>query len=199
MRSAKSNRGTKKEENMSVLSLRTNAEVKQEASPSRLISKPDLLENLWQRHARHVYTTALRLLADVNEAEAITAKVFQRAYQRVPDQPDDERRILLALTVDCSLRRLREQQRLLAPDISDDQTLIISAATSQSAYPVDLETHLLQLPDYWRVVFVLHDVMGLSHGEIAAYLRTGEAYVRRVVHRARLALRKALLERKQDS
>lgn len=185
---------------MSALSLRTNAEVKQEASLSRSISKPDLLENLWQRHARHVYTTALRLLTDVNEAEAITAEVFQRAYHRVSDQPDDERRNLLALTIDCSLRKLREQQRLLVPDMSDDPTLLISAAaTRQSAYPVDLETHLLQLPDYWRVVSVLHDVMGLSHGEMAACLRTGEAYVRRVVHRARLALRKALPERKQDS
>lgn len=185
---------------MSVLSLRTNAEVAQKTALRRTTSNPGLLETLWQRHARQVYTLALRLLADVSEAEAITAEVFQRASQRVSDQPDDERRFLMALTIDCSLRLLREQQRLLVPDTSDDPTLLISAAaTSQSAYPVDLETHLLQLPDYWRVVFVLHDVMGLNHAEIAAYLRTGEAYVRRVVHRARLALRNSLHEGKQDS
>ena len=65
---------------MSVLSLQTNVEVKQETVPHRSISKTVLLENLWQRHARQVYTLALRLLADVNEAEAITAEVFQRAY-----------------------------------------------------------------------------------------------------------------------
>ncbi len=179
------------------ISLRTNAEVEQETVLRRATSETGLLENLWQRHARQVYTLALRLVANVNEAEAVTAEVFQRAYQRVSDQPDDERRFLLALTIDCSLRRLREQQRLLVPDKSAHPTLAISsAATSPSSYPVDLETHLLQLPDYWRVVFVLCDVMGLSHEEIAAYLRTGEAYVRRVVHRARLALHSSLQERK---
>ncbi|MBS1806601.1 MAG: hypothetical protein JST84_00245 [Acidobacteria bacterium] len=180
---------------MSVLSLQTNVEVKQETVPHRSISKTVLLENLWQRHARQVYTLALRLLADVNEAEAITAEVFQRAYQGVPDQAGEERQFLLAVTIDRALAWLRQQQRLLIPDKSDDP----AEATAPSPYPVDLETHLLRLPDYWRVVFVLHDVMGLRHEEIATYLRTEEAYVRRVVHRARLALRNALHERKQDA
>lgn len=180
---------------MSVLSLQSNVEVKQETVPHRSISKTVLLENLWQRHARQVYTLALRLLADVNEAEAVTTEVFQRASQGVPDQAGEERRFLLELTIDRSLAWLRKQQRLLIPGKSDDPV----EATSLSSYPVDLEAHLLRLPDYWRVVFVLHDVMGLRHEEIAAHLRTEEAYVRRVLHRARLALRKALHERKQDA
>jgi RNA polymerase sigma-70 factor, ECF subfamily len=178
---------------MSVLSLRTNAEVKPEAAPRRSTSELALLEMLWQRHARQVYTLALRLLADVNEAEAVTAKVFHHTYQRIPNQPNDERNFLLMLTIDCSLRWLREQQRLLPPDKNANPTLAISSeATRQLSYPVDLEMHLLQLPDYWRVVFVLHDVMGLGHEEIAVALRTEEAYVRRVVHRARLALRRSM-------
>lgn len=179
---------------MSVLSLR-NVDVRQEVTPRPTSNETDLLETLWQRHARQVYTLALRLLADVNEAEAITAEVFQRAYQGVPDQAGEERQFLLALTIDRSLAWLRKQQRLLIPD----KSVAPVAATAPSSYPVDLEVHLLRLPDYWRVVFVLHDVMGLRHEEIAAHLRTEEAYVRRVVHRARLALRNALHERKQDA
>ncbi|MBL8202674.1 MAG: hypothetical protein JNM09_00490 [Blastocatellia bacterium] len=172
---------------MSVLSLRTNVDVPQEVTPRPTTNETVLLETLWQRHARHVYTLALRLLADVNEAEAITAEVFQRAYQGVPDQAGEEHRFLLALTIDRSLAWLRKQQRLLIPDKSDAPVEV----TAPSSYPVDLEAHLLRLPDYWRVAFVLHDVMGLRHEEIATYLRTEEAYVRRVVHRARLALRNA--------
>lgn len=179
---------------MSVLSLRTNADVSQEVTPRSTTNETALLETLWQRHARQVYTLALRLLTDVNKAEAITAEVFQRAFQGVPHQAGEERQFLLALTIERSLAWLRKQQRLFVPDKSDDPV----EATAPSSYPVDLETHLLRLPDYWRVVFVLHDVMGLRHEEIATYLRTEEADVRRVVHRARLALRNALHERKQD-
>jgi RNA polymerase sigma-70 factor, ECF subfamily len=185
---------------MSVLSIQTNASLAGESATRRDASGILSLEALWQRHARQVYTLALRLLADVNEAEAVTAEIFQRAYQGVPDQAGEERHFLLTLTIDCSLRWLREQQRLLPPDKNANPTLAISSeATPQPSYPVDLETHLLRLPDYWRVVFVLRDVLGLSHEEIAAHLRTEEAYVRRVVHRARLALRDALHERKQDA
>lgn len=173
---------------MSVFYIQTNAGLAGEPATRNHTSRILSLEALWQRHARQVYTLALRLLADVNEAEAITAEVFQRAYQGVPDQAGEERRFLLALTIDRSLASLRKQQRLLIPDKSDAPV----EATSLSSYPIDLEAHLLRLPDYWRVVFVLHDVMGLRHEEIAVALRTEEAYVRRVVHRARLALRHSM-------
>ena len=185
---------------MSVLSIQTNASLAGESATRPDTSGILSLEALWQRHARQVYTLALRSLADVNEAEAVTAEVFQRAYQGVPDQPNDERRFLLALTIDRSLAWLRKQQRLLTPTESAHPAPVVSsAATSPPPYPVDLETRLLQLPDYWRVAFVLRDVMGLSHEEIATYLRTGEAYVRRVVHRARLALRNAPQEGKENT
>lgn len=185
---------------MSVISIQPDTGVAEKVSAGRNASGLLSLETLWQQHARQVYTLALRLLADVNEAEAVTAEVFQRAYQGVPDQPGDERSFLVALTIDRSLAWLRKQQRLLDPNESAPSApAISSAATRQPAYPVDLETRLLQLPDYWRVVFVLRDVMGLSPAEIAAYLRTGEAYVRHVVHRARLALRNTPPERKEGT
>lgn len=185
---------------MSVLSMQPEASVAENVSADRGARGLLSLETLWQQHARQVYTLALRLLADVNEAEAVTAEVFQRAYEGVPDQSGEERSFLLALTMDRSLAWLREQQRLLDPNkCAHSASAISSDAPNQPAYPVDLETRLLQLPDYWRVVFVLRDVMGLSPAEIAAYLRTGEAHVRRVVHRARLALRNTSPERKEGS
>lgn len=185
---------------MSVLSIQPDAGVTEDLAAGRNVRGLLSLETLWQQHARQVYTLALRLLANVNEAEAVTAEVFQRAYQGVPTPPNDDRHFLLTLTIDHSLRWLRKQQRLLAPTESAAPAPASSSVIAhQPSSPVDLETRLLQLPDYWRVVFVLRDVMGLSHAEIATNLRTGEAYVRQVVHRARLALRNALQERKADS
>ena len=187
---------------MSVLSLRTDAGVLPKTETHPKDNKIIQLETLWQRHARQVYTLALRLLADVNEAEAVTAEVFQRLYQQVPILQSDERRFLVGLTIDRSLAWLRKQQRLLAPnDSTNPQWFLTPSAAQQPAFPdaVELEKHLLQLPDYLRVVFVFRDGMGLSYAEIAAYLRTDEAQVRQVVHRARLALRQALHERKQDA
>lgn len=183
---------------MSTLSIQTNASLAGESATRRAASGILSLEALWQRHARQVYTLALRLLGEVNEAEVITAEVFKRASQQIPNLPGDERRFLLELTIARSLAWLHKQQRLYVPsDSAPPLSAIPSQTAHQSAFPdsVELENHLLQLPDSLRVVFVLRDGMGLSHKEIAAYLRTDEAQVRQIVHRARLVLRNSLQER----
>ena len=187
---------------MSVLSPRTDAGVMRETATRPDKNRIIQLEAIWQRHARQVYTLALRLLADGNAAEAVTAAVFQHFHQSTPELASDERSLLIGLTIDRSLAWLRKQQRLPAPNNSaNPQWVLTPSAAQQPAFPdaVELEKHLLQLPDYLRVVFVFRDGMGLSYAEIAAYLRTDEAQVRQVVHRARLALRQALHERKQDA
>lgn len=179
---------------MSVLSLPTNAMA--QPTEARLSSNRTQLEALWQHHAQLVYTLALQLLANADDAETITAEVFQCAQQQWPELQGNERRRLLQWTIGMALSWLRRHERLLIPNENDSSPLKITAAASRLILnPVALETQMLQLPDYWRVVFVLRDVMGLSNQEIAAYLQTEEGQIRQAIHSARLALREALQEK----
>jgi RNA polymerase sigma-70 factor (ECF subfamily) len=58
---------------------------------------------------------------------------------------------------------------------------------------IDLERALRELPDGCRAAFVLHDVEGLEHKEIAEVLGIAEGTSKSQVHKARLRLRKLLV------
>ena len=57
---------------------------------------------------------------------------------------------------------------------------------------MDFETDIAQLPDGARQVFVLHDVEGYRHEEIAGMLGLATGTSKSQLHRARMALRRHL-------
>ena len=69
----------------------------------------------------------------------------------------------------------------------------VAARLGSLGAPFDLERAVATLPDGAREVFVLHDVEGYRHGEIAAMLSVSVGTSKSQLHRARKLLREALL------
>jgi RNA polymerase sigma-70 factor, ECF subfamily len=155
---------------------------------------PDALARLFTQHASLVYRVALRLTASEADAEDVVQDVFiglpeaLRGYQ----EHGTFEAWLKRVTVRCALMRMRAGERREARH----DRLGLEHATH--APPPDLGTRLTlaraieQLTPALRAVFVLHDVEGYAHAEIAQMLglRVGTTQVR--LFRARALLRAAL-------
>ena len=159
------------------------------------------LESIFGRYVGHIYSLTLRLPADVRAAEQATVEVFVR-FSREMARRWSELQILSRLrelAVDAPLTRLERRGSGLS------QMADVSAAAARpalpradvnSAAPLDrstLDSLTARLPDRLRVAFVLRDREGLSDGAIATHLRVSEAEVRRLIHGARLELRRLWL------
>jgi RNA polymerase sigma factor (sigma-70 family) len=149
-----------------------------------------------------VYAICLRLTANVQTAEELTQEAFVRAWQRLSSFRGDSAFAtwLHRLTVNVVLDQQRAQRpwfrRLIAIDDAMDDA--IDAVASEQARTVsnadqhDLESAIRRLPPAARTVFVLHDVEGWQHDEIAARTGTAVGTSKAHLHRARQLLREWL-------
>lgn len=153
------------------------------------------LAEVWHGHSRHVHTLCLRLLADSSAAEAVTVDVFVRLGREFPQASQREALVgrLVDMAIARSLARLRQSGRFQAAGVE----LGASAEETDTVYslsdPAAVEKLLFRLPTLLRVVYVLCDAEGMGTGRVAAHLGVAEAEVRRVLHEARLMLRRLAL------
>jgi RNA polymerase sigma factor (sigma-70 family) len=154
-------------------------------------------ETLYRLHVGRVYALCLRLTAHVETAEELTQEAFVRAWQRLASFRGDSAfgTWLHSLTVNVVLDQRRAQrpwfQRLTS--IDDEQL----AALEQRNPPAhadrhDLETAIRRLPPGARTVFVLHDVEGWQHDEIASRGGIAVGTSKAHLHRARQLLKEWL-------
>jgi RNA polymerase sigma factor (sigma-70 family) len=152
------------------------------------------LGELYARHADAVYTTAYRITASPQEAEDILQDVFvglARALRPYQEQGRFEA-WLKRLTARAALMHLRTRRR------KGEETLDVllhdsPGATHDLTAPVMLERLIVRLPDSLRVVFVLREVEGYSHAEIAGLLAISATNSAARLSRAWTLLRKEAL------
>ena len=152
----------------------------------------ELLELVYQRYGDRVYSLCLRLLVDVRQAESATVDVFVRFGRCLASQWDDQRTelCLRELAIDAALSQLQEPGKE-APAAA--AILTSNGNGSQSAErlePAMLDRLIARLPATERVVFVLHDVEGVSDAAAATYLQMTKTAMRRFLSKARLELRR---------
>lgn len=173
-------------------------ENKQKRTDSREILR---LESVFGRYVGHIYTLTLRLLADVRAAEQATVEVFVRLSREMARRWSELQILsrLRELAVESSLARLQwragEQSQMENVSHAAAQPALPRAEVN-SPTPLDratLDALTARLPDRLRVAFVLRDREGLSDGAIATHLRVSESEVRRLIHSARLELRRLWL------
>jgi RNA polymerase sigma-70 factor (ECF subfamily) len=168
-----------------------------------------LLEVAYGLYAAHVYTLSLRLLASVRDAEEATVQVFVRLGRELARRWDEAHILgrLRELTIDEALRRLRGRpsKRLNggAEDAGSPPASSIGRPTTErSGRAISEKTQLdsatldrlaAKLPVELRVAFVLRDREGLDDRAVATHLQIKEAEARRLIHRARLELRRLWL------
>ncbi len=151
-------------------------------------------ERLYRAHVGRVYALARRMLDD-EDADEITQDIFVRAWQKLGTYRGEAAfstwlhrvgvNVILARRQALGVRR----QRFLE---GDDVLDVVPSHRTGPETTLDFEAALARLPSGAREVFVLHDVEGYRHDEIADMLGLAVGTSKSQLHRARMALRRHL-------
>jgi RNA polymerase sigma-70 factor, ECF subfamily len=158
----------------------------------------DLLafERLYRDNERKVFALCLRLSCDAALAEELTQEVFVRAWRKLGSFRGDSAfsSWLYPLTVNVALTERRSRRRRDARIVATDDPASLERAplAPRPEAGFDLEKALAALPPGARAVFVLHDVEGRTHEEVAAMLDVAPGTSKAQLFRARRLLREAL-------
>jgi RNA polymerase sigma-70 factor, ECF subfamily len=153
-------------------------------------------EQLYRENAGRIYALCLRLSGDGARAEELTQDVFVRAWQKLGGFRGDSAfsTWLHRLTVNLVLGERRAEGRRLARVVTEDlsEREIPMPNATLPGEKLDLERAIAALPPGARTVFVMHEVEGYGHEEIARLTGRAEGTCKALLHRARKMLREAL-------
>ena len=151
-------------------------------------------ERLYRSHVARIYSLVRRMLND-DDADEVAQDVFVRAWQKLGTFRGEAAfgTWLHRLAVNVILGRREtlgiRRKRYLEGDAALE---LIPAGRPGPELTMDFETAMARLPDGAREVFVLHDVEGYRHEEIAEMLGLATGTSKSQLHRARMALRRHL-------
>ncbi|MEO8647856.1 MAG: RNA polymerase sigma factor [Acidobacteriota bacterium] len=157
-------------------------------------------EEIYQRHHRRVYSICLRMLQNAYEAEDLTQDVFIQLYRKIGSFRGDSAFTtwLHRLTVNQVLMHFRKRTVKFEKTTEEGETpvQIVNGTENPFKMPIvdkiALENAIDQLPAGYKNVFVLHDVEGFEHEEVAKILGCSVGTSKSQLHKARLKLRKLL-------
>ncbi len=159
---------------------------------------------LYAQHKRRVYSLCLRMVGNVTEAEDLTQEAFLQLHRKIATFRGDSAfsTWLHRLTVNVVLMHLRRKGLNLvsldeAMDPSPESGPMRSFGTQdlQLTGSIDrmaLEKAIADLPAGYRLIFMLHDIDGYEHNEIATMLDCSIGNSKSQLHKARMKLREAL-------
>jgi RNA polymerase sigma-70 factor (ECF subfamily) len=153
-------------------------------------------ERLYRENERKVFALCLRLSSDASLAEELTQEAFVRAWRKLGSFRGESAfsTWLYPLAVNVALSERRSRRRRDARFVVTDDPASHERApsTPRPEAGFDLERAMAALPPGARAVFVLHDVEGRTHEEIAALLDLAPGTSKAQLFRARRLLREAL-------
>ena len=162
-------------------------------------------EEIYQRHNRRVYSLCLRMTQNVSEAEDLAQEVFIQLFRKIGSFRGESAFTtwLHRLTVNQVLMHFRKRGVRMEQTTEDGETpvQIVKGTENPNAMPVvdriALDKAIAQLPPGYRTVFVLHDVEGHEHEEIARMLGCSVGTSKSQLHKARMKLRTLLRQQKK--
>jgi RNA polymerase sigma-70 factor (ECF subfamily) len=144
--------------------------------------------------SRQLYGTALRMLGRSDEAEDAVQDTFLTFYKQSAGlEVSNLGGWLHRVTVNRCLDQIRRRKRRGEVELFDDR------ARPPRGQTLDIQKALGKLPDRARTVFVLHDVEGFKHREVAEMLQISEGTSKSQLFRAREVLRQELSPREASS
>ena len=161
-------------------------------------------ESLYSFHKRRVYSLCLRMTGNTAEAEDLTQEAFLQLYRKITTFRGESAfsTWLHRLAVNVVLMHLRKKglpevslQEALEPAEEDGPKKDIGAhdqVLDGSIDRVNLERAIETLPPGYRIIFVLHDVEGYEHNEIAEMMGCSIGNSKSQLHKARMKLRDLL-------
>lgn len=155
---------------------------------------------LFERHNRRVYSLCLRMTQNVSEAEDLAQEVFVQLFRKIGSFRGDSAFTtwLHRLTVNQVLMHFRKRKVRDEKTTEDGETpdsIVVGTSNPDRMPVVDriaLDTAIAQLPPGYRTVFVLHDVEGYEHEEIARMRGCSVGTSKSQLHKARMKLRRLL-------
>jgi RNA polymerase sigma-70 factor (ECF subfamily) len=184
-----------------------------EAEAIRLAQQGDAnaFERIYSLHSRRVYALCLRMVGNPAEAEDLTQDAFLQLFRKIATFRGESAfsTWLHRLAVNVVLMKLRKKK---LPETSIDETndpddessglrrelggpdLLLSGSIDR----VHLERAIEQLPPGYKQVFMLHDIQGFEHNEIAGLMSCSIGNSKSQLHKARMRLRELLQESLRD-
>ncbi len=184
-----------------------------EADAIRLAQQgdPEAFERIYQLHNRRVYALCLRMVGNTAEAEDLAQEAFLQLFRKIGTFLGESAfsTWLHRLSVNVVLMKLRKKS---LPETSleeqtepDEETggprkdvggpdLLLTGSVDR----VNLQRAIEQLPPGYKSVFVLHDIQGYEHNEIAQIMSCSIGNSKSQLHKARMRLRELLQETLRD-
>lgn len=153
-------------------------------------------EGLYRANVGRVFALCLRMCGDRGRAEELTQDAFVRAWRSLDGFRGDSAfsswlyRVAINVVLSAKRSELRQPAGLLAVEELGEEDGAVMPSSPHLA--TDLERAIAALPAGARAVFVLHDVEGWRHHEIAAALKCAVGTCKAQLHRARKLLREVL-------
>lgn len=150
-------------------------------------------QEVYRAHVGRVYALCLRLAGDRADAEELTQDVFVRAWERLATFRGESafgtwlHRLAVNTFLMARRTRIRRERRVMPAD--DPGALERPGAAPPAGLRLDLERAIARLPEGAREVFLLYDVEGYGHKEIAAMLGIAAGTSKAQLFRARRLLR----------
>ena len=164
---------------------------------------PRCFESLYNRHRRHVFSLCLRMSRNTAEAEDLTQEAFLQVFRKIRTFRGESAfsTWLHRVSVNVVLMRLRRKNLTEIPleNASDEEgsnknEIGAPDPTLGSAIDrINLDRAIDDLPPGYRRAFMLHDVEGYEHQEIAEILGCSVGNSKSQLHKARMRLRDLLL------
>jgi RNA polymerase sigma-70 factor, ECF subfamily len=164
-------------------------------------------ETIYELHSRRVYALCLRMTGDPVEAEDLTQEAFLQVFRKIHTFRGEAAfsSWLHRLTANIVLMRFRKKRpvplsldEMTRPDNDKGHHAFEIGAPDQRLRGlfdrVDIHTALDQLPQGYKSMFLLHDVQGYEHNEIASMLGCSVGNSKSQLHKARKRLRELLHE-----
>ena len=153
------------------------------------------MRQLWSQHAPHIDAVVRRLVGDQEEATDIAQEVWIQIFRALPSYRGDSQFGTWAhrIAVNRTLNALRRTRRLakIETEIEED-TASVEHGSDRAMLMASIEAATAQLSPGARVVFVMHDVEGYTHEEIATELGITAGGSKSQLFKARAKLRKLL-------
>ena len=158
-----------------------------EAEALRLAQQGDAaaFERIYQLHNRRVYSLCLRMVSNTAEAEDLTQEAFLQLFRKIATFRGESAfsTWLHRLAVNVVLMRLRKKT---GSETSLEELTEPDEETDRPQRAID------QLPAGYKLMFMLHDVQGYEHNEIAEIMGCSIGNSKSQLHKARRRLRELL-------
>lgn len=180
-----------------------------EAIERAKLGDAEAFEALYNLHKRRVYSLCLRMTANAAEAEDLTQEAFMQLFRKIATFRGESAfsTWLHRMAVNVVLMQLRKKGLAVVPLEDDIETEEETPKKDFGAQDLALEGSIdrlrLQnaigkLPPGYRSIFVLHDVEGYEHNEIAEIVGCSIGNSKSQLHKARMKLRELLRTRRAE-